>query len=81
MAEETRVVTGQEGNNPGPFLAKVVSHLDSTYMGALEVQLEHVVGNDPGKEGQMRTVRYMSPFAGQTSVDFVGEDETYDNTQ
>jgi hypothetical protein len=81
MAEETRVATGQEGNNPGPFLAKVVSHLDSTYMGALEVQLEHVVGNDPGKEGQMRTVRYMSPFAGQTSVDFVGEDETYDNAQ
>ncbi len=81
MAEETRVATGQEGNNPGPFLAKVVSHLDSTYMGALEVQLEHVVGNDPGKEGQMRTVRYMSPFAGQTSVDFVGEDETYNNAQ
>lgn len=81
MAEDTRVATGQEGNNPGPFLAKVVSHLDSTYMGTLEVQLEHVVGNDPGKEGQMRTVRYMSPFAGQTSIDFVGEDETYDNAQ
>ena len=81
MAEETRVSTGSEGNNPGPFLAKVISHLDPNYMGSLEVQLLHEVGNDPAKEGQLHVVKYMSPFAGSTSVDFVGEDETYNNAQ
>ena len=81
MAEETRTGTGSEGNNPGPFLAKVISHLDPTYMGSLEVQLLHEVGNDPGSEGQTSVVKYMSPFLGSTSIDFVGEDETYDNAQ
>lgn len=81
MPEERRVATGSQGNNVGPFLARVVSHLDPGYMGSLEVQLEHEVGNTPSKEGQLHVVRYMSPFAGQTSVDFVGEDETYNNAQ
>jgi hypothetical protein len=81
MAEETRVATGQEGNNPGPFLAKVISHLDPNYNGALEVQLFHEVGNDPAKEGQLHIVRYMSPFAGATSIDYVAEEENYNNTQ
>lgn len=81
MAEETRSSIGSEGNNPGPFLAKVISHLDPTYMGSLEVQLLHEVGNDPGAEGQTSVVKYMSPFMGSTSIDYVGEDETYDNAQ
>jgi hypothetical protein len=81
MAEEKRVATGSQGNNVGPYLAKVISHLDPNYMGSLEVQLEHEVGNDPAKEGQLHIVRYMSPFAGQTSVDFAVDGETYDDTQ
>lgn len=82
MAEETRVATGSGSNNPGPFLAKVVSHLDPTYNGALEVQLLHEVGNDPGKEGQTTVVKYMSPFLGSTSVDFTADDaDDYNNTQ
>lgn len=81
MAEETRVATGQEGNNSGPFLAKVISHLDPNYNGALEVQLFHEVGNDPAKEGQLHVVRYMSPFAGSTSVSYTAEEENYNNTQ
>lgn len=81
MAEETRKATGEGSSNPGPFLAKVVSHLDPTYMGGLEVQLLHEVGNDPGKEGQLHVVKYMSPFMGSTSVDYVGEEDTYQNTQ
>jgi hypothetical protein len=78
MAEETRKATGEGSNNPGPFLAKVVSHLDPTYMGGLEVQLLHEVGNDPGKEGQLHVVKYMSPFMGSTSVDYVtGEEDNF----
>ncbi len=81
MAEEYRVPIGKEGNNAGPFLAKVISYLDPNYMGALQVQLLHEVGNDPGKEGQITIVRYMSPFCGSTSIDYVAEEETYNNTQ
>jgi hypothetical protein len=66
----------------GPFLAKIVSHLDPTYMGTLEVQLLHEVGNDDSREGQLYQVKYLSPFYGVTSVDFVSKDpDDYNNTQ
>jgi hypothetical protein len=82
MAEETRLGTGGELSSPGPFLAKVISHLDPTYMGMLEVQLLHEVGNDEAREGQLHQVKYLSPFIGQTSIDYVNEDEdNYNNTQ
>jgi len=65
----------------GPYLAKVVSHLDPTYMGMLEVRLLRVVGGSDDA-GQLHTVKYMSPFYGVTSVDFVAEDpDDYNNTQ
>lgn len=71
-----------KAGSPGPFLAKVVSHLDPNYMGSLEVQLLHEVGNDDSFEGQLFQVKYLSPFAGQTSIDYVGEDpDDYNNTQ
>lgn len=71
-----------KAGSPGPFLAKVVSHLDPNYMGSLEVQLLHEVGNDEAFEGQLFQVKYLSPFAGQTSIDYVGEDpDDYNNTQ
>jgi hypothetical protein len=82
MAEETRLGTGGELASPGPFLAKVISHLDPTYMGMLEVQLLHEVGNDEAREGQLHQVKYLSPFIGQTSIDYVNEEEdNYNNTQ
>ncbi len=82
MAEETRVSTGSENASPGPFLAKIVSHLDPTYMGGLEVELLHQVGNDDSSEGQLHQVKYLSPFAGQTSVDYISDDpDDYGNTQ
>ena len=84
MPEEIRLsaVEGGKMSSPGPFLAKIISHLDPTYMGSLEVQLMHEVGNDEGRSGQLHVVKYLSPFAGQTSVDYVGEDpDDYNNTQ
>jgi hypothetical protein len=65
---------------PGPFLAKVVSHLDATYMGLLEVQILHDVGNTDS-EGQLHQVKYMSPFFGKTDVKYNGKDNDYNNTQ
>jgi phage baseplate assembly protein gpV len=66
---------------PGPFLAKVVSHLEPSYMGALDVQLLRPVGNTEDA-GQLHTVKYMTPFYGTTSVDFTTESpDEYNNTQ
>ena len=64
-----------------PCIAKVISHLDSTYMGSLEVQLIRPgSGNEP-TSSQTQQVRYMSPFWGSTSIDFVTGQSDYDNTQ
>lgn len=83
MAEEQRSSLEATGNkDAGPFLAKIVSHLDPTNMGILEVQLLREVGNDKNKEGQLHQVRYLSPFYGITSVDYNGKDPNdYNNTQ
>lgn len=81
MAEEIRS-TSQPDPKPGPFLARVVSHLDPNYMGGLEVQILRPVGGEQGDEGALHQVKYMSPFAGQTWVDYNGTDpNNYDNTQ
>jgi hypothetical protein len=84
MAEETResVAAGSEPSVQGPVLAKIVSHLDPTYMGILEVQILREAGNDDAATGQLHQVKYLSPFAGSTSVDYIGsEPDNYNNTQ
>lgn len=66
----------------GPFLAKVVNHLDPTYMGMLEVELLRPIGNSEDNEGQLHQVRMMSPFWGQTSSEYTAVDPNdYNNTQ
>ena len=65
---------------PGPYLAKVVSLQDSTFMGILTVQLLRPVGNDP-IPGQIRQVKYLAPFYGSTSSDFVSNNDDYGSTQ
>lgn len=77
------VIVGAQGPGgaSGPFLARVVSHLDPTYMGVLEVEILRPVGNNQS-EGQLHQVKMMSPFWGQTSVDHIAEDPNdYNNTQ
>ena len=66
---------------PGPFLAKVVNHLDPTYMGTLEVEILRPVGNDDKADGQLHQVKMMSPFWGQTSIEYVGKENDYNDTQ
>ena len=82
MAEETRKAFGTSESEPGPFLAKIVSHLDPSYMGILEVQLLREVGNDENAEGQLHQVKYMSPFYGVTGAAHIGQSpDDYNNTQ
>lgn len=83
MSEDTRnLASAGKKTDPGPFLAKVISHHDKNYMGILEVQLYREIGNDEAAEGQLIQARYLSPFYGITSVDYVSDaEDTYNNTQ
>jgi hypothetical protein len=82
MSEEKRQsVNAADDSKPGPFLARIVSHLDPYYMGTLEVELLHSSGNQNSKEGQIHQVKYMSPFAGITSVAYIDENNDYNSTQ
>jgi hypothetical protein len=80
MAED--VNSGEKKSLPAePCLAKVISHLDTTYMGGLEVQLLRPVGNSESSS-EVQQVRMMTPFWGSTGVEFAGDDPNdYNNTQ
>lgn len=54
--------------SPGPFLAEVTNHLDPTYMGGLEVALIKGMPGSTKIQGETYVVRYLSPFAGSTSI-------------
>lgn len=71
------------GGKPGPYLAKIVSHIDPTYMGTLEVEILRPVGNaGDGTQGQLHQVKMVSPFWGSTGIDYVTKDPNdYNNTQ
>ena len=64
-----------------PTIAKVISHLDSANMGSLEVQLIRPGAGNDTSGSQTQQVRYLSPFWGSTSVDFITNQDDYDNTQ
>jgi uncharacterized protein (DUF2345 family) len=69
--------------DPGPYLARVVNHLDPTYMGGLEVQLltSSRTGTEDGVKEQLVRVRYASPFYGVTPLEATVADNNYRNTQ
>ena len=64
-----------------PYLAKIVSHLDPTFQGGLEVALLRESGNDPLSETQTYLVKYAPPFYGSTAYEFTGKNPSYDDTQ
>jgi len=70
-----------KSNNPGPYLAKIVSFLDPAYMGNLQVQLLQEVGGEPRKGSQTHSVRYMSPFMGYTDSEFTTTEMDFNNSQ
>lgn len=70
MAFETR--SRSTLSSSGPFLAEVTNHLDPTYMGSLEVALIKGSNTSINAQGETFVVRYLSPFAGTTSVRFEG---------
>ena len=64
-----------------PYLARIISHLDENYQGAVEVTLLRDSGNQTGDETQTYTVRYASPFYGSTAYEFTGKNLSYDDSQ
>jgi hypothetical protein len=80
MPIEQRSVNSQD-LNAGPYLARIVSHLDPKYMGTLQVELLREVGNVPYSTNNLFQVKYLSPFYGVTSLDYTTKTNDYNGTQ
>lgn len=85
MPRETRpsVASAAKKNiGPGPFLAKVIGHLDPSFMGGLQVTLLRRDGNLIGDANQTYTVHFASPFYGNTAYEFMGANKAdFNDTQ
>lgn len=77
---DTILPDGSDRPNEGIFLAEVVGHLDTTFMGVLEVRLHRPIGNSVAV-GQTFQAKYMSPFFGATPFEGTNPTDDYDNTQ
>jgi len=69
--------------NPGPFVAIVRSHLDSKFMGNLEVELltKTDAGNRTKKSGIITPVEYLSPFYSSTPYEGVSDNDGHEFSQ
>ena len=85
-------MSGTEGRNrgrlssSGPYLAEVRGHVDTSYMGRLEVALIQNIPNiyksTNYSQSNLYVVRYLSPFYGVTSYEFEGNDpRKFDDVQ
>lgn len=77
------VVNKITSRNAGPYLAKVVSHLDKKFSGSLLVEIlkNATPGNTPESETELVIARYASPFYGVTSLEFNDTNDSYYTTQ
>lgn len=76
MAQERRStidITDKKDIGSGPYLARIVSHLDASFMGSLEVTLLRNQGNTIGEDTQTYVVRCAQPFFGYTGFEFMGQ--------
>jgi hypothetical protein len=73
----------------GPYLARIVNHLDPSFMGSLEVTLLREQANKIGEDQQTFVVKCAMPFFGYTAYEFMGQNsadksstlEAYNDTQ
>ena len=67
---------------PGPYLAEITNHLDSTFMGGLEVVLISHTPSGISRQSNTYPVKYLSPFYGVTSSRFEGNNpEDFNDVQ
>jgi predicted chitinase len=74
MAENSRGGSVKLSN--GPYLAVVSNHLDPTYMGGLEVTVLKPIPGKKETQASNVIVRYCSPFFGNTSAAFEGNNSS-----
>ena len=72
----TANITNQRGIGTGPYLARIVSHLDPSFMGGLQVTLMRNQGNTVGEDTQTYVVRCAQPFFGYTGFEFMGQNSS-----
>jgi hypothetical protein len=73
--------TSQGSLGTAPYLAKIIGHLDPTFQGGLEVTLLRVSGNQIGDETQTYQVKYAPHFYGTTAYEYMGKNNTFDDSQ
>lgn len=80
MATEQRSNPNQQRNTVGVFLGKVVSHLDTTFMGGLQVEILRR-STSGSFAGETVNCKYASPFYGQTPYSGSSRNSDYASTQ
>ena len=79
MAELSRQSVEDEGRSggltTGIYIARVISHLDPSFMGSIEVNLLKDQSNTSGDDSQTFIVKYASPFFGYTPFEFMGNND------
>jgi hypothetical protein len=82
MSDTNQISSSPKLSSPGPYIARVVSHLDKTYMGQLQVELLRTGSGNTPSESSLHRVKYMSPFYGVTPENAVGiAPDDYNETQ
>ena len=77
MPVQQRTSAANEGDlGAGPYLAKVVSNLDPSFMGGLQVTILTEEGTTVGEATQTYSVKYASPFMGSTAFENQGHNIT-----
>jgi hypothetical protein len=82
MAIQRRSPAGKKASariGSGPYLARIVNHLDPSFMGSLEVTLLREQGNIIGEDNQTYVVRCAMPFFGYTAYEFMGQNTASSN--
>ena len=79
MAQETREAGISNNRSAGVYLGRVVNHLDTTFMGGLEVEI--LKGSGGGNFREYVQCKYASPFFGQTPYSGLTRNNTYESTQ
>ena len=64
----------------GPYLARIVNHLDPSLMGSLEVTLLREQGNIIGEDQQTFVVKCAMPFFGYTAYEHQGQNAAFKNS-
>lgn len=80
----TRTDVRMGSGDPGPYIAEVVSHLDTKMMGSLKVRLLRTMTTpmqNREEENNLITAFYASPFYGVTSLAATGPNDDFRQTQ